>query len=157
MADETAPQIEMKSGFASWSKTEQRVGDRLPYDYLLDDRTVVLRDGALMQSIYLEGFAFETADTDEVNHRQIVRAAALRAVGSSRFVVYQHHPPPGQCFARGLLRRSGMQPDPAALAIAPVVAPGLRQRPVPDGRPPQPQGQGRRRRVAVPSAEPRRR
>ena len=90
MADEAKPQLDMKSGFAGWFKKEQRVGERLPYDYLLDDRTVALRDGALMQSIYLEGFAFETADTDEVNHRQIVRAAALRAVGSSRFVVYHH-------------------------------------------------------------------
>src|ERR1700758_5327331 len=86
MADEAKP----SDGFAGWFKKEQRVGDRLPYDYLLDDRTVVLRDGALMQSIYLEGFAFETADTDEVNHRQVVRAAALRAIGSSRFVVYHH-------------------------------------------------------------------
>ena len=77
-------------GFASWFKTEHRVGDRLPYDRLLDERTIQLRDGSLMQSIYLEGFAFETADTDEVNHRQIVRAAALRAIGSSRFVVYHH-------------------------------------------------------------------
>ncbi|ESQ87184.1 type VI secretion protein [Asticcacaulis sp. AC460] len=78
------------SGFAGWFKNEQRVGERLPYDRLLDDRTIVLRDGSLMQSIYLEGFAFETADTEEVNHRQIVRAAALRAVGSSRFVLYHH-------------------------------------------------------------------
>ncbi|WP_443750206.1 VirB4 family type IV secretion/conjugal transfer ATPase [Asticcacaulis solisilvae] len=77
-------------GFASWFKTEARVGDRLPYDHFLDDRTIVLRDGSLMQSIYLEGFAFETADTEEVNHRQIVRAAALRAIGSSRFVLYHH-------------------------------------------------------------------
>ena len=90
MADEARPELEMKSGFAGWFKKEQRVGERLPYDFLLDDRTVVLRDGGLMQSIYLEGFAFETADTDEVNHRQIVRAAALRAIGSSRFVVYHH-------------------------------------------------------------------
>ncbi|ESQ84128.1 type VI secretion protein [Asticcacaulis sp. AC466] len=78
------------SGFARWFDKEQRVGDRLPYDRLLDDRTIVLRDGALMQSLYLEGFAFETADTEEVNHRQIVRAAALRAIGSSRFVLYHH-------------------------------------------------------------------
>lgn len=78
------------SGFASWFQKEQRVGDRLPYDRLLDERTIQLRDGSLMQSIYLEGFAFETADTDEVNHRQIVRSAALRAIGSSRFVVYHH-------------------------------------------------------------------
>ena len=90
MADEPKPQIDMKSGFAGWFRTEQRAGDRLPYDRLLDDRTIVLRDGSVMQSIYLEGFAFETADTDEVNHRQIIRAAALRAIGSSRFVLYHH-------------------------------------------------------------------
>ncbi|MFT4090801.1 MAG: VirB4 family type IV secretion/conjugal transfer ATPase [Asticcacaulis sp.] len=77
-------------GFSRWFSKEQRAGDRLPYDRLYDDRTVILRDGSLMQSIHLEGFAFETADTDEVNHRQIVRAAALRAIGSSRFVVYHH-------------------------------------------------------------------
>ena len=77
-------------GFASWFKSEQRVGQRLPYDRFLDDRTIVLRDGSLMQSLYLEGFAFETADTDEVNHRQMIRAAALRAIGSSRFVLYHH-------------------------------------------------------------------
>ncbi|HWU48614.1 MAG TPA: VirB4 family type IV secretion/conjugal transfer ATPase [Asticcacaulis sp.] len=77
-------------GFARLFGKEQRAGDRLPYDRLLDERTLVLRDGSLMQTIHLEGFAFETADTDEVNHRQIVRAAALRAIGSSRFVLYHH-------------------------------------------------------------------
>ncbi len=78
------------SGFAGLFKNEQKVGDRLPYDRLIDDCTILLRDGSLMQSLYLDGFAFETADTDEVNHRQIVRAAALRAIGSSRFVLYHH-------------------------------------------------------------------
>ncbi len=86
MADE----IKGLGGFAAWSKTEKRVGYHLPYDRFLDDRTVALRDGSLMQSIYLEGFAFETADTDEVNHRQMIRSAALRAIGSSRFVLYHH-------------------------------------------------------------------
>ncbi len=76
--------------FSGWAQKEQRVGDHLPYERFLDDRTIRLRDGSLMQSIYLDGFAFETADTDEVNHRQVVRAAALRAIGSSRFVLYHH-------------------------------------------------------------------
>jgi type IV secretion system protein VirB4 len=78
------------SGFARYFKTEQRVGDRLPYECLLDEHTVRLRDGALMRSLHIEGFAFETSDTEEVNHRQIVRAQALRAIGSSRFVLYHH-------------------------------------------------------------------
>ena len=77
-------------GFARWFAKEARVGDRLPYDRLLDDRTVVLRDGALMQCMHIEGFAFETAPTDEVNHRQAIRNAALRAIGNSRFVLYHH-------------------------------------------------------------------
>lgn len=78
------------SGFARFFNTEHRIGDRLPYDRLLDERTVLLRDGAMIGSIHLEGFAFETADTEEVNHRQVVRASALRAIGSSRFVLYHH-------------------------------------------------------------------
>jgi type IV secretion system protein VirB4 len=73
-----------------WFKSEARVGDRLPYDRLADDRTVLLRDGSLMQSIQLVGFAFETADTDDVNHRQVLRNAAFRAVGNARFVIYHH-------------------------------------------------------------------
>lgn len=91
MADGSKTQgLKGLGGFAGWFRKEQRVGEHLPYDRFLDDRTIELRDGSLMQSIYLEGFAFETADTDEVNHRHTVRAAALRAIGSSRFVLYHH-------------------------------------------------------------------
>lgn len=78
------------AGFAKWLKSEAKAGDRLPYDRLIGDETIQLRDGSLMQSIQLDGFAFETADTEEVNHRQVLRNAAFRAVGNSRFVVYHH-------------------------------------------------------------------
>lgn len=78
------------SGFARWFGNETRAGDRLPYDSLIDERTLRLRDGALMQAIHLEGFAFETADTEDINHRQMIRSAALRAIGNSRFVLYHH-------------------------------------------------------------------
>lgn len=82
--------IKNPRSFARWLKSEARAGDRLPYQRLLDDNTVVLRDGGLMQSIHLQGFAFETADTDDINHRQDVRNIALRAIGNSRFVIYHH-------------------------------------------------------------------
>ena len=65
-------------------------GDRLPYRTLRDDRTVVLRDGSLLQCLHLEGFAFETADTPELNHRLAARDAALRAVAHGRFVIHHH-------------------------------------------------------------------
>lgn len=77
-------------GLAAWGKREQRAGDRLPYARHLDDHTIELRDGSLMQCLHLEGFAFETADTDELNHRQTLRDVSLRAVASSRLVIHHH-------------------------------------------------------------------
>lgn len=65
-------------------------GDRLPYARLRDGRTVVLRDGSLMQCLHLEGFAFETADTQELNHRHSARESAMRAIAHSRFVIHHH-------------------------------------------------------------------
>lgn len=77
-------------GLAAWGKREQRAGDRLPYARHLDDRTIELRDGSLMQCLHLEGFAFETAETDDLNHRQNIRDVSLRAIGSSRLAIYHH-------------------------------------------------------------------
>jgi type IV secretion system protein VirB4 len=73
-----------------WPSKESRAGDRLPYQSLLGDHAVRLRDGSILQVLHIEGFAFETADTAELNHRQAVRDAGLRAVGSSRYVVHHH-------------------------------------------------------------------
>ncbi len=69
---------------------EEKAGTRLPYARLEDERTVVLRDGSLMQCLHLEGFAFETAETLDLNHRQQMRDAALKAVAGSRFVIHHH-------------------------------------------------------------------
>ncbi|CAN7219701.1 VirB4 family type IV secretion system protein [Phenylobacterium sp. LjRoot225] len=71
-------------------RKEPRAGDRLPYARLLGDHAVVLRDGSILQVLHLEGFAFETADTGDLNQKQAIRDAALRAVGNSRYVVHHH-------------------------------------------------------------------
>jgi type IV secretion system protein VirB4 len=73
-----------------FSPKEPKAGDRLPYAGLVGEHTVALRDGSLLQVLHLEGFPFETADTVELNHKQEVRDAALRAVGSSRCVIHHH-------------------------------------------------------------------
>lgn len=78
------------TGFAAWTAREQKAGDRLPYADLVGEHTVRLRDGSVLQGLHLSGFAFETADTPELNHRQAARDAALRAVASSRYVVHHH-------------------------------------------------------------------
>jgi type IV secretion system protein VirB4 len=50
----------------------------------------MLRDGTVMQVLTLEGLMFETADTQDLNHRKALRDAMLRAIGSSRFALYSH-------------------------------------------------------------------
>ncbi|MEM8772421.1 MAG: VirB4 family type IV secretion/conjugal transfer ATPase [Pseudomonadota bacterium] len=75
---------------ARLARREQRAGDRLPYARHVDDATVALRDGGFMQVIHLQGFAFETADTEELNHRQAVRDTMLRAINNQQFTLYHH-------------------------------------------------------------------
>ncbi len=69
---------------------EQTVGSCLPYACHIDDHTLLLRDGTLLQSIRLGGLLFETADTDELDYRKGLRDAMLRAIGSSRFAIYHN-------------------------------------------------------------------
>jgi type IV secretion system protein VirB4 len=74
----------------SLAKNEGRVGDHLPYLAHTDDVTVALKGGMLMQVILLDGFPFETADTEELNYRQAVRDTMLRSVGNARIALYHH-------------------------------------------------------------------
>jgi type IV secretion system protein VirB4 len=77
-------------GPAAWGKREARAGDRLPYRQHLNDYTLLLDDGGLMQSMAIAGLAFETADADQLNHMLAVREVMLRAVFDARFVLYHH-------------------------------------------------------------------
>lgn len=74
---------------SEWSR-EKPAGDHLPYLAQIDDHTLLLRDGRLMQVIALDGLLFETADTVELNYRKTIRDAMLQAIGTSRFALYQH-------------------------------------------------------------------
>jgi type IV secretion system protein VirB4 len=69
---------------------ERAAGSRLPYARHVDDATIETRDGRLMQVLHLAGFPFETADTDELNYRKVVRDTMLRGVANSRFALYHH-------------------------------------------------------------------
>jgi len=69
---------------------EVAAGKHLPYARHVDDVTIETRDGYLMQTIRLGGLLFETADTDELNYRAVLRDAMLKSVGSSRFAIYHH-------------------------------------------------------------------
>ena len=69
---------------------EVAAGSRLPYARHVDDATLATRDGRLLQIIKLDGFPFETADTEELNYRKGVRETMLRGIANSRFALYHH-------------------------------------------------------------------
>lgn len=69
---------------------ERAVGSKLPYARLIDDETIELDDGGLLQTIEVQGFLFETADAEELNYRKSLRDAVLRAIGSSQFAIHHH-------------------------------------------------------------------
>ncbi|OYX07144.1 MAG: type VI secretion protein [Sphingomonadales bacterium 32-68-7] len=77
-------------GAAAWSAKEAHAGDRLPYARLVDEHTLLLRDGSLMCALQVPGLLFETEDTDALNAHAATREVMLRANLDARFVLYHH-------------------------------------------------------------------
>ena len=77
-------------GPASWSAKEAKVGDRLPYARLVDDNTVLLRDGSVMGAIQVPGLLFETEASDALNAHAATREVMLRSALDARFILYHH-------------------------------------------------------------------
>lgn len=79
-----------RANISRLAKKEGKVGDRLPYLAHANDVTLALKDGMLMQVILLDGFPFETADTEELNYRLAVRDTMLKSIGNARIALYHH-------------------------------------------------------------------
>ena len=77
-------------GPAAWSAKETRAGDRLPYAKLVDEHTIMLRDGSVMTAIQVPGLLFETEDSDALNAHAATREVMLRSTLDARFVMYHH-------------------------------------------------------------------
>ncbi|MXO85914.1 VirB4 family type IV secretion/conjugal transfer ATPase [Altererythrobacter aurantiacus] len=77
-------------GAAAWSKKEARAGDRLPYKSLLDESTLLLRNGAVMTAIQVPGLLFETEDSEALNAHAATREVMLRSTLDARFIMYHH-------------------------------------------------------------------
>lgn len=73
-----------------WAKKEAHAGDRLPYLRQVDENVLLLRDGSVMLSLLVPGFAFETADSVELNAHAATRELLLRSALDARFVLYHH-------------------------------------------------------------------
>ena len=75
---------------AAWSAKEAHAGARLPYARLVDEHTLLLRDGALMSALQVPGLLFETEDTEALNAYATTREVMLRSTLDARFVLYHH-------------------------------------------------------------------
>jgi type IV secretion system protein VirB4 len=69
---------------------DPRAGDRLPYDCHVNPHTLRTRSGDVLQMIQLEGFPFETADTQMLNHLHATRDVVLRGIAASNLILYCH-------------------------------------------------------------------
>ncbi|TMM46241.1 VirB4 family type IV secretion/conjugal transfer ATPase [Qipengyuania marisflavi] len=78
------------NGAAAWSAKEARAGDRLPYARMIDENTVLLRDGSVMTALQVPGLLFETEDSDALNAHAATREVMLRSTLDARFVLYHH-------------------------------------------------------------------
>ncbi len=77
-------------GAAAWSARETMAGDRLPYARLIDENTILLRDGSLMMGLQVPGLLFETEDSEALNAHAATREVILRSNLDARFVMYHH-------------------------------------------------------------------
>lgn len=75
-------------GAAAWSNKEAHAGDRLPYARLVDENTILLRDGSLMTALQVPGLLFETEDSMALNAHAATREVMLRSNLDARFVLY---------------------------------------------------------------------
>lgn len=72
------------------AKLDPRAGDRLPYTGHINDYTIATRQGALIQMIQLDGIAFETEDSEMLNHLAAVRDVVMRGIANSNLMLYCH-------------------------------------------------------------------
>ena len=80
----------MGNAAAQVAKHDPRAGDRLPYAGHINDHTLATRSGELIQMIQLDGIAFETADSETLNHMAAVRDVVMRGIANANLMLYCH-------------------------------------------------------------------
>lgn len=80
----------MKTTSQKTAALDPRAGDRLPYAGHVNDCTLLTRTGDLIQMIQIDGIAFETADSETLNHMAAVRDVVMRGIANSNLMLYCH-------------------------------------------------------------------
>lgn len=79
-----------KTQKASYSKLEVSAAQFIPYEYHWDRETILTKKKEFVQILKLDGFAFETADDDDVDMKKLVRNSLLKSMADGTFAVWFH-------------------------------------------------------------------
>ncbi|HKQ30548.1 MAG TPA: hypothetical protein VJS66_04610, partial [Burkholderiales bacterium] len=99
-----------KPAFKTLREREASVGDYIPYTNHYNASTLLTKNGQMLQVVKLEGFAFETADTDTLNIRKALRNNLFKSIAGHQYALWSHvirHRQsvfPGGDFASGFAR-----------------------------------------------------
>ena len=75
---------------AGVSKREVSAAQFIPYSHHFDKETIITKDNELLQIIRLTGFAFETADDEDVDMKKMVRNSLFKSLADGTFGMYFH-------------------------------------------------------------------
>ena len=75
---------------ASIAGMEVAEADFIPYQYHWDKETILTKKKEFIQIIKLDGFAFETADDEDVDMKKMVRNSLLKSMADGSFAVWFH-------------------------------------------------------------------
>lgn len=77
-------------GRSNYLRLESPVPNFIPYACHYDRKTILTKNGELLQTIKIVGFTYETLGEDNVSLRDMVREAISKNMNSSNFSLYLH-------------------------------------------------------------------
>ena len=79
-----------KSGKSTYAKLEVSESSLIPYHFHWDKETIITKNHEFVQIIKLDGYAFETADDEDVDMKKMVRNSLLKSMADGNFAVWFH-------------------------------------------------------------------
>jgi type IV secretion system protein VirB4 len=75
---------------ARLARSEIPVGNFIPYACHYDDQTILTKNGHLIQFLCLDGFAFESADQEEIDIRRRLRNVFFKSLAGPEYALWFH-------------------------------------------------------------------
>ena len=82
--------LKFKTKKSSIFKKEYKASEFIPYVGYWNDTTLLTKDNWMLKVVKLGGYAFETADDEDVDIQKILRNQLLKGVGSGSCAFYMH-------------------------------------------------------------------